>query len=333
MRKAAKEKRVRTVPIWMGILVFVLAFGAGVASKFAIQPGWAKEYSVAWSDELGTRMVDLPYGDGEANKFDLYLPADSGKENYGLVVYLHAGGFTSGDKSGDVEMLSWLCKKGYVAAGINYTLFAELEGGSTNGSSVLTQSNEIRDAIPRVIEAAEKEGYHIDSMAVAGGSAGHALAMIYAYRDAGQSPVPVKLTFGAVGPSCFHREDWGNYGFDRETEESYQGAAGIFSAMLGEMLSVEEIKDGSYLEKMKPISAAEWITPDAPPTVVAYGTYDRVQPFKASLRLKAALEENGVDYRYFELPHSGHGLQNDHTLYKQWMEAVEEYLDKYMPVK
>ncbi len=329
MSKTVREKRVRAVPIWMGILVFILAFGAGAASKFMIQPSWAKEYSVAWSDELGTRMADLPYGDGEANKFDLYLPAGNGKENYGLVIYLHAGGFTSGDKSGDVEMLSWLCQKGYVAAGINYTLRSEAHPEA----SVLTQSNEIRDAIPKVIEAAEKEGYHIDSMGIAGGSAGHALAMIYAYRDASQAPVPVKMTFGAVGPSCFHREDWDNYGFDRETEESYQGAAGIFSAMLGEMLSVEEIKDGSYLEKMHPISAAEWITAEAPPTVVAYGTYDRVQPFKASLRLKAALEENGVDFQYFEMPHSGHGLQNDHALYKQWMEAVEEYLDKYMPVK
>lgn len=329
MSKTVREKRVRAVPIWMGILVFILAFGAGAASKFMIQPSWAKEYSVAWSDELGTRMADLPYGDGEANKFDLYLPAGNGKENYGLVIYLHAGGFTSGDKSGDVEMLSWLCQKGYVAAGINYTLRSEAHPEA----SVLTQSNEIRDAIPKVIEAAEKEGYHIDSMGIAGGSAGHALAMIYAYRDASQAPVPVKMTFGAVGPSCFHREDWDNYGFDRETEESYQGAAGIFSAMLGEMLSVEEIKDGSYLEKMHPISAAEWITAEAPPTVVAYGTYDRVQPFKASLRLKAALEENGVDFQYFEMPHSGHGLQNDHALYKQWMEAVEEYLDKYIPVK
>ena len=155
MSKAADEKKMKAVLIWMGILVFVLAFGAGVASKFAIQPRWTKEYSVAWNDELGTLMVDLPYGDGDANKFDLYLPADSGKESYGLVVYLHAGGFTSGDKSGDVEMLSWLCKKGYVAAGINYTLFAELEGGATNGASVLTQSEEIRDAIPKVIEAAE----------------------------------------------------------------------------------------------------------------------------------------------------------------------------------
>ena len=93
-----------------------------------------------------------------------------------------------------------------------------------------------------------------------------------------------------------------------------------------------EIRDDSYLEKMNPISAAEWITPEAPPTVVAYGTHDRVQPFKASLRLKAALEENGVDYKYFELPHSGHGLQNDGAIQKQWMEAVDGYLDQYMPV-
>lgn len=331
MKKDAREKKVKAVPVWMGILVFLLAFGAGVASKFVITPAWSKEYSVPWSDELGTRIIDLPYGDGEANRFDLYLPKDGSRESYGLVVYLHAGGFTSGDKSGDVEMLAWLCKKGYVAAGINYTLFAELEGGATNGASVLTQSEEIKAAIPKVIEAAEKEGYSIDKMAVAGGSAGHALAMIYAYRDGAAAPVPVALTFGAVGPSCFYREDWDNYGFDRETEESYQGAAGIFSAMLGEMLSADEIKDGSYLEKMKPISAVSWITPDAPPTVVAYGTHDRIQPFKGSLRLKAALEENGVDFRYFELSHSGHGLQNDNALYKQWLEAVEEYLDRYMP--
>lgn len=312
--------------------VFLLAMLAGALSK-QIPPSWAKEYSVKWSDELGTLMEDLPYAEGDANKFDLYLPKDDSRENYGLAVYLHAGGFTSGDKIGDREMLSWLCSKGYVAAGINYTLFAEMEPGKTNGASVLTQSYEIKSAIPVVIEEAEKQGYPIDKMAIAGGSAGHALAMIYAYRDSLEAPVPVVLTFGAVGPSCFYKNDWDNYGFDRETEESYQGCAGIFSAMLGEIISVDEIKDGSYVEKMKPISAVSWITPDSPPTVVAYGTHDRVQPFKASLRLKTALEESGVDHVYYELPHSGHGLQNDSRLYGQWLASVEEYLDKYMPVK
>lgn len=323
-----KEKKVKAVPVWMGILVFLVAFGAGVASKLAVTPGWTKDYSVPWNDTLGTLKTDLPYGEGEANKFDLYLPADNSRESYGLAVYLHAGGFTSGDKVGDREMLSWLCSKGYVAAGINYTLRTE-----TNNASVLTQSDEIKAAIPEVIAAAQEAGYAIDKMAIAGGSAGHTLAMLYAYRDAGEAPVPVVLTFGGVGPSCFYKEDWDNYGLDRNTEESDLAAVALFSAMLGEMIPVEEMKDGSYVERMKPISAASWVTPDAPPTVVAYGTHDRVQPFKASLRLKAALEENHVDFQYIEFPHSGHGLQNDNACSRQWMESIEEYLDKYMPVE
>ena len=326
------SKRQRIIPVWLGILVFLVAFIAGAVSKFAIQPSWAKEYSAKWSDEIGTLTTDLPYGVGDEQKFDLYLPKDNSREAYGLAVYLHAGGFTSGDKSGDRDMLAWLCKKGYVAAGINYTLARDLGGVSSNGASVYTQSNEIKAAIPEVIKAAAAAGYPIDKMTIAGGSAGHALAMIYAYRDAKEAPVPVVFTFGGVGPSCFYREDWDCYGMTGEDEQSYQITMAMFSAMLGELIPIERVKDGSYLEMMKPISAMEWITPDAPPTVVAYGTYDRVQSFKASLRLKAALEKNGVDFRYFEMPHSGHGLQNDSRIQKQWIMAIDEYLDKYMPL-
>jgi acetyl esterase/lipase len=326
------SKRQRIIPVWLGILVFLVAFIAGAVSKFAIQPSWAKEYSAKWSDEIGTLTTDLPYGEGDEQKFDLYLPKDNSREAYGLAVYLHAGGFTSGDKSDDRDMLAWLCKKGYVAAGINYTLARDLGGVSSNGASVYTQSNEIKAAIPEVIKAAAAAGYPIDKMTIAGGSAGHALAMIYSYRDAKEAPVPVVFTFGAVGPSCFYREDWDCYGMTGEDEQSYQITMAMFSAMLGELIPIERVKDGSYLEMMKPISAMEWITPDAPPTVVAYGTYDRVQSFKASLRLKAALEKNGVDFRYFEMPHSGHGLQNDSRIQKQWIMAIDKYLDKYMPL-
>lgn len=324
MSRNRKGKKVRTVPIGLGILVFIIAFSVGVISKIVIQPSWAKRYSVEWNDEIGTLLSDLSYGDKEANKFDLYLPKDDSKENYGLVVYLHAGGFTSGDKAGDREMLAWLCSKGYVTAGINYTLRTD-----ENSASVLSQSNEIKTAIPVVIEEAEKAGYHIDKMTMAGGSAGHCLAMIYTYRDGADAPVPVVFTFGAVGPSCFYQEDWGIYGLDQNDE----ACAGMFSVMAGVEITEQDIRDSSYLEKVKPISATEWISNNPVPSVVAYGKYDKVQPYLGSLRLKAALEENNVDFRYFELPHSGHGLQNDNAIQRQWMEAVEEYLDKYMPVQ
>lgn len=325
MRKAVKEKRVKAVPVWMGILVFLAAFGAGIVSKVAIQPAWSKDYSVQWSDDLGTLKTDLRYGDGEANKFDLYLPKDGGKDAYGLVVYLHAGGFTTGDKADDRDMLAWLCSKGYVAAGVNYTFRDEAHPEA----SVLTQSNEVKAAVPQVVQAAEEAGYPIDKMTVAGGSAGHCLAMIYAYRDGANAPVPVVFTFGGVGPSSFYREDWGIFGLDQSDE----ACAELFGVMAGVEITAGEVADGSYLEKMKPIAAAEWVSGNPVPTVVAYGTHDKVQPFLASLRLKAALEENGVDFKYFEFPHSGHGLQNDNALSKQWMEAIDEYLDKYMPVK
>ena len=169
-------------------------------------------------------------------------------------------------------------------------------------------------------------------MTIAGGSAGHALAMIYAYRDGKDAPVPVVLTFGAVGPSCFFAEDWNNYGLDKDTGESRQAAAELFGVMAGVDLTADEIRDGSYIEKTKPVSATSWVSENPVPIVVAYGTYDKVQPFAASLRLKAALEENGVDFRYFEMTHSGHGLQNDNRHYHEYMQTVEEYLDKYMPV-
>lgn len=312
----------------IGFLIFILAFLTGIASKSLLKPSWSQQYNVTWSEQLGTLKTDLPYGDGEANTFDLYLPKESGKKAYGLVVYLHAGGFTSGDKKDDQSMLSWLTKKGYVAAGINYTLRSE-----TNNSSVLQQSNEIKEAIPKVIEAAKEAGYPIDKMTIAGGSAGHALAMIYAYRDGKEAPVPVVFTFGGVGPSGLYKEDWTNYGFDKDTDEARTAAAGLFSIMAGTDISVPEIIDGSYLEKVKPVSAVDWVAHNPVPTVVAYGTHDTVQPFKASLRLKQALEDNHVDYQYFEMPHSGHGLQNDSAISKQWMEAVEKYLDKYMPVE
>lgn len=72
------------------------------------------------------------------------------------------GGFTSGDKSEDKDILSWLCSKGYVAVGINYTLFNE----DNPDANVYTQSLEIKDAIPHIIEQAKQYGYSIDQMAI-----------------------------------------------------------------------------------------------------------------------------------------------------------------------
>lgn len=198
---------------------------------------------------------------------------------------------------------------------------------------------DIKQSMPYVIAEAEKLGYPIDEMAIGGGSAGHALAMLYAYRDTETSPVPVRMTFGAVGPSCFYIEDWINIGanpdkpIEFDPEGNYEGVAGLFSVMSGNQITNDMFRTGEYKELVKNISAEMWINENSAPAVVAYGSWDKVQAFRASLKLRQTLENNGVDYQFFEMKHSGHGLQNDSKEYASYMRTVLEYLDTYMPVR
>ena len=136
----------------------------------------------------------------------------------------------------------------------------------------------------------------------------------------------MKLTFGAVGPSCFYPEDWTCFGLDQSDE----AAAAMFGLMSGNPITPEMIGTPAYDEAVKDISAVAWIDENSPPTVCAYGAHDKMQAFPASKRLAAALEEHNVPHEYIVLPHSVHGLQNDNKLFALYMEKVVEYLDKYM---
>ena len=65
---------------------FLVTFIASAAFKMTWNP-LGDKYSVRWDDSVGTMYTNLSYGEGAANKFDLYLPSDSSRETYGLVVY------------------------------------------------------------------------------------------------------------------------------------------------------------------------------------------------------------------------------------------------------
>lgn len=306
--------------ILLYILTFIVFFFLGIVQRLKF-PRWFKKdpRKVQWSDAIGKVYTDVSYDIGEKNKFDLFLPADSAKETYGLVVYLHAGGFTQGDKSEDAPLLQYYCSKGYVATGINYTLRTQ-----SNTASVYDMSMEIKRAIPIVIEKAAQHGYKIDRMAVAGGSAGHGLAMIYAYRDAAEAPVPLKCVFGAVGPACFEPKVWYGLGADA-------AAAGAFlSTLCGQTITVDMMKSEEYKEIIKPISAYAWITPHSVPSLCAYGTYDKLVPFGQAEVLRKALEDNHVPHDFIVCPRSGHGLQNDHKEANRYADLIDEYLDKYL---
>lgn len=126
------------------ICTFILVFLGSAYLK--LNPPFASDpHDVEWDESVGSIYTDLEYGDEELNNFDLYVPADNSRDSYGLIVYLHAGGFTMGDKSDDATILKYFASKGYVAAGINYSLSSE-----ENSSNLNIMSEEIKQSIPIV---------------------------------------------------------------------------------------------------------------------------------------------------------------------------------------
>lgn len=297
------------------LLVFVLTFILG----FLVSQIDTKDpFKMVWNEQIGTIKTDFSYGTSDKHKFDLYLP-NKKQAYYGLVVYLHAGGFTTGDKAGDEKILKYFTSKGFVSAGINYSLASE-----NNPATILQMSDEIKIAIPKVIEQAKALGYPIDKMAVMGGSAGGALAMIYAYRDGKTAPVPIKFVMYQVSPSSFEPSDW--YGMGDNVEQG----AGWVAMMTGTKPTATQMQNGEYKALLKPISGYAWVDKDSPPTLCAFGKLDKVVPFATTTRLFEALKTHNVPHHCYVFEHSGHALHRDKDKQQQFMASLDEYLQKYL---
>ena len=100
--------------------------------------------------------------------------------------------------------------------------------------------------------------------------------------------------------------------------------------MSGKKITSDMFGTEAYDQIMKDVSPLLWVDEDTVPTVLAYGVYDKFQPYEASIRLKEALEDNNIPHEYIVFEHSGHGLQNDNKKMAEYNEAILRYLEHYM---
>ena len=73
MSKTKRKGKVMWGFIYVG--TFVAVFLVSAMIKMKADPFHGK-YTADWDSSVGTVYPDLPYGEGAANKFDLYVPAD-----------------------------------------------------------------------------------------------------------------------------------------------------------------------------------------------------------------------------------------------------------------
>lgn len=128
----------------------------------------------------------------ETFQFDYYI-AENAQEQMPLLVYVHGGGFSGGQRDGEniVNFATKLAQRGYAVASVSYRLTMNGIGfgcdveASKKEAAIDSASNDVSLAIKYILDNDKK--FHIDQnkIILAGGSAGAetVLNMVYVYED------------------------------------------------------------------------------------------------------------------------------------------------------
>lgn len=272
-------------------------------------------------DSYGEVLYNLESDGKDTTKYDLYLPKDVDKnKNYSLIFYIHGGGFTGGDKADAKYWCPYYASKGYVCASVNYTLQT-----SEHSSNLNLMFEELRTTAKAIREKCLELGYNLTEMATTGGSAGGCLALLYAYREPENSPIPVKFVFEQTGPVLFEPDDWG--------QTTDKGRADFVNLMTGKSFTEKDVDSEEYKNAIKEISPALLVNKNTVPTIMGYGSNDKVVPIALKYKLLDKLKINNIEYHYIDFSNSGHGLLDDLDKSEEFYKKTDEYLDKYFENK
>lgn len=122
-------------------------------------------------------------GKPEKQLLDIFTPANDTEINRPAIIWVHGGGFVSGNKDSGIErdFAIEFAKKGYVTANINYRL-REKPGDDWRGTFT-DATTDLAYAVNWLVDNAEKYGVDKDRIAIAGYSAGGATLINLCYNN------------------------------------------------------------------------------------------------------------------------------------------------------
>jgi acetyl esterase/lipase len=143
-------------------------------------------------------MPDVSYGTDAKQKMDIYLPANRTTTSTKVLIYIHGGAWTVGDKADLTAAGVDTLKKrfpDYAIFNINYRLAV---AGFPATNVFPTQEQDVKAAVEFIYS--NRATYLVsDKFVLAGVSAGGHLALLQAYKY--QSPVKIKAVVDLCGPT------------------------------------------------------------------------------------------------------------------------------------
>lgn len=267
----------------------------------------ATENSAAKAPDNVVLKTDVAYREGNKKwKLDIAKPKSDSKEPRPAIVFIHGGGWRSGDKGGGQwrSMPLEYASRGYVCISVNYRL--------TDEGTILDCIADCKCAV-RWLRASAKE-HNVDPQRIGayGNSAGAHLVAILGLTTAaakleGDGPYAgysseVQAVCCSATPSNFL--DWG--------KRKAQALEKLF---------------GADPQNKKLASPVTWVTAAAPPFLIVHGTADKTVPFQQGVNLHSALEMAGAkNVKMMKFDGAGHGVFSQHK--RTTYPAMQKFFDQ-----
>ena len=162
----------------------------------------------------GTYGNALDYlGANQNLQFDFYEPKNDTETERPLLIYLHGGGFTSGDK--DLLSVKLICRKmalkGYAVANINYRLDPNFDmyNSATDRRAMTDAMHDAKQAIRYFKANATTYKIDVDKVFIGGESAGAITSMMASFVDKQSEMVsyPMAIPNNVVGSTANNTVD------------------------------------------------------------------------------------------------------------------------------
>lgn len=273
----------------------------------------------AFSAEV-TWEENVVYGKGGSDdlKLDLARPSE-GEGPFPVLVLIHGGGWSGGNRAGFKPWAEQAAKRGYVAVTISYRLTQPDPQTKLGNVPFPAQIQDCKCAIRWLRAHAAK--YHIDSkhIGVGGGSAGGHLSLLVGLTDdthklegsgghADQSS-RVQAVVNIFGPTDM-QECW----------KTSPGARQYIQGLIG--------TPDKNADAFKAASPVTYIDEKDPPVLTLHGSADTLVPPSQATILDERIKAVGGKHELLILEGQGHGFQGEAQ--KKSMEAMWSFLDKQL---
>lgn len=253
-------------------------------------------------------MPDVSYGADAKQKMDIYLPANRSTTSTKVLVLIHGGGWTSGDKADfNLTFIDTLKKRlpDYAIFNINYRL------ASFPSNLFPVQEQDTKAAVDFIYS--NRASYLIsDKYVMMGASAGGHLALLHAYKYT--TPVKVKAVVDFFGPT--------------DMVDLYNNPGTVSPLAIAALMSGTPATNPTLYQQSSPLVNVSATTP---PTIIIQGGMDPlVNATRQSQALATKLSSFLVPNQYVFYPTGGHG-DWDAATYTDAFNKIQVFLGVHVP--